>query len=95
MRLKYEPSLEPLIFFEVFVPKLIPMPQLQIGQTMQRIDIAEPTVPIPRLPTPPSNGLGAEEDSLQNTKMLRPKPVYRDMAKYKKYAGKVRTCIHR
>ena len=22
--------------------------------------------------------------------MLRPKPVYRDMAKYKKYAGKVR-----
>jgi hypothetical protein len=62
---------------------------------MQRIDIAEPTVPIPRLPTPPSNGLGAEEDSLQNTKMLRPKPVYRDMAKYKKYAGKVRTCIHR
>ena len=30
-----------------------------------RIGITEPTVPIPRLPTPPSNGLGAEEDSLQ------------------------------
>eukprot|EP00286_Rhodomonas_abbreviata_P016893 CAMPEP_0181320342 /NCGR_PEP_ID=MMETSP1101-20121128/18072_1 /TAXON_ID=46948 /ORGANISM="Rhodomonas abbreviata, Strain Caron Lab Isolate" /LENGTH=608 /DNA_ID=CAMNT_0023428039 /DNA_START=29 /DNA_END=1852 /DNA_ORIENTATION=+ len=61
----------------------------QFGETMQPINITEAAVPIPRLPTPPSNGLGAEEDSIQNCKMLRPKPAYRDMAKYKKYAGKV------
>ena len=61
----------------------------QFGRIMENIDIHEPSVPIPRLPTPPSNGLGAEEDSIQNCKMLRPKPMYRDMAKYKKYAGKV------
>jgi hypothetical protein len=45
---------------------------------------------IPRLPTPPSNGIGSEEDSIQNCRMLRPKPARKDMAKYKKYAGKVR-----
>eukprot|EP00802_Teleaulax_amphioxeia_P006856 Tamp_06861.p1 GENE.Tamp_06861~~Tamp_06861.p1 ORF type:complete len:769 (+),score=184.16 Tamp_06861:264-2309(+) len=61
----------------------------QLGKGMPSIDISEPSVPIPRLPTPPSNGLGAEDDSIQNCKMLRPKPMYRDMAKYKKYAGKV------
>jgi hypothetical protein len=61
----------------------------QLGKGMQSIDISEPSVPIPRLPTPPSNGLGAEDDSIQNCKMLRPKPLYRDMAKYKKFAGKV------
>jgi hypothetical protein len=61
----------------------------QFGRHLPSMDITEPTVPIPRLPTPPSNGLGAEEDSIQNCKMLRPKPMYRDMAKYKKYAGKV------
>jgi len=63
--------------------------QSQFGKKMDSFDISEPTVPIPRLGTPPSNGLGAEEDSIQNCKMLRPKPMYRDMAKYKKYAGKV------
>eukprot|EP00961_Rhodomonas_salina_P166500 2243634-Rhodomonas_salina.1 len=60
----------------------------QFGEPMHPIEITEPSVPIPRLPTPPSNGLGAEEDSIQNCKMLRPRPAYRDMAKYKKYAGK-------
>ena len=63
--------------------------QSQFGQSMESIDMVEPTVPIPRLPTPPSNGMGTEEDSIQNCKMLRPKPAYRDMFKYKKYAGKV------
>jgi hypothetical protein len=63
--------------------------QQTTGRTMPKIDISEPTVPIPRLPTPPSNGIGLEEDTLQNAKLLLPKPVYRDMAKYKKYAGKV------
>jgi hypothetical protein len=63
--------------------------QSQFGQSMEPIDMDEPSVPIPRLATPPSNGLGQEEDSIQNCKMLRPKPAYRDMFKYKKYAGKV------
>eukprot|EP00285_Hemiselmis_virescens_P014834 CAMPEP_0173403448 /NCGR_PEP_ID=MMETSP1356-20130122/56846_1 /TAXON_ID=77927 ORGANISM="Hemiselmis virescens, Strain PCC157" /NCGR_SAMPLE_ID=MMETSP1356 /ASSEMBLY_ACC=CAM_ASM_000847 /LENGTH=633 /DNA_ID=CAMNT_0014363981 /DNA_START=26 /DNA_END=1924 /DNA_ORIENTATION=- len=53
------------------------------------IPISEPALQIPRLPTPPSNGLGSEEDSIQNCRMLRPKPARKDMAKYKKYAGKV------
>ena len=61
----------------------------QLGRRMGSIEIEEPTVPIPRLPTPPSNGMGQEEDTIQNCKQLRPKPAYRDMFKYKKYAGKV------
>eukprot|EP00960_Hanusia_phi_P049974 759911-Hanusia_phi.AAC.12 len=63
--------------------------QEQFGEVMNSIDISEQSVPMPRLPTPPSNGIGAEEDSMQNCKMLRPKPLHKDMAKYKKYAGKV------
>ena len=38
----------------------------QFGRSLGSIEIDEPTVPIPRLPTPPSNGMGTEEDSIQN-----------------------------
>jgi len=60
-----------------------------IDQMSNAIDVSEPPIKHTKLPPPPHNGVGREEDSLLNVEMVRPKPPRQDLERLMKLTGEV------
>jgi hypothetical protein len=60
---------------------------LDIDQAEGKLDVSEPPLHHTALPPPPHNGIGTEEDSLINTKMLAPKPPKQDLVRLMTLSG--------
>jgi len=60
---------------------------LDIDQAECKLDVSEPPIHHAALPPPPHNGIGTEEDSLINTKMLAPKPPKQDLVRLMTLSG--------
>jgi hypothetical protein len=62
---------------------------LHIDQAECKLDVSEPPPTHVQLHPPPHNGVGTEEDSLINTKMLAPKPPKQDLVRLMTLSGEV------
>jgi len=62
---------------------------LGIDQAECKLDVSEPPIHHTVLPPPPHNGIGTEEDSLINTKMLAPKPPKQDLVRLMTLSGEI------
>jgi hypothetical protein len=60
-----------------------------VDQKANAIDVAEPVLRHTKLPPPPHNGPGREEDSLINCEMIRPKPPKQDLGRLMRLTGEV------
>jgi hypothetical protein len=58
-----------------------------IDQAECKLDVSEPPIHHTVLPPPPHNGIGTEEDSLINCKMLAPKPPKQDLVRLMTLSG--------
>jgi hypothetical protein len=60
-----------------------------IDQQANRIDVADPPKTHQTLTPPPHNGIGSEEDSLENCLRIQPKPAKQDLARLMTLSGEV------
>merc|ERR1719326_2706564 len=60
-----------------------------IDQAAAIIDVSEPPLKHTKLPPPPHNGVGKEEDSLLNVLMVRPKPPKQDLVRLMTLSGEI------
>jgi len=62
---------------------------MDYDQTQAKIDVSERPIRHVKLPPPPHNGIGTEEDSLINCEMIQPKPPKQDLVRLMTLSGEV------